>query len=372
MSEYQYYEFLALDHPLTRQQMAQVRKWSSRAEITPTRFTNHYEWGDFKGDPHKFLADWYDVFLYFANWGTKRLAISLPKGAIPLDVAKEYANDNSVQALIVGDKLILDWEYVTEDLDDDLWMEDASHAIGAAAGIREDLLRGDYRPLYLGWLLGVQLEDVDGDAPEPDLPPGLDKLSGAQAAMVDFLQIDRALIRTAAERSAKEAPSEDKLKTFIKGLPSQQKDELLWQCLQGKSVAAMAEVTTAFRQNHPLPKDKNPRHAEELWNKANAINAEEQKREAERQAAERAAHLKKFADDLPGTWEHVDTLLAARGGSKSHDEAFDLMKDLREIYEKQGNLTAFRDKMKTITAGNRKRSSLMWRFRDEGFLPEEK
>ncbi len=45
MSEYQYYEFLALDHPLNRKQMADVRKWSTRAEITPTSFTNHYEWG---------------------------------------------------------------------------------------------------------------------------------------------------------------------------------------------------------------------------------------------------------------------------------------------------------------------------------------
>ena len=38
MSEYQYYEFLAMDHPLTDRTMRQLRSISSRAEITSTRF----------------------------------------------------------------------------------------------------------------------------------------------------------------------------------------------------------------------------------------------------------------------------------------------------------------------------------------------
>src|SRR6478672_5663909 len=51
MSEYQYYEFQAIDKPLTKQQMAELRAISTRAEITPTRFTNEYNFGSFKGDP---------------------------------------------------------------------------------------------------------------------------------------------------------------------------------------------------------------------------------------------------------------------------------------------------------------------------------
>lgn len=46
MSEYQYYEFLALDRPLTGKQ---------RAEITVTRFACEYHRGDFKGDPQKVM-----------------------------------------------------------------------------------------------------------------------------------------------------------------------------------------------------------------------------------------------------------------------------------------------------------------------------
>jgi hypothetical protein len=38
MSEYQYYEFQAVDRPLSRQQMAEIRALSTRAEVTSTRF----------------------------------------------------------------------------------------------------------------------------------------------------------------------------------------------------------------------------------------------------------------------------------------------------------------------------------------------
>ena len=45
MSEYQYYEFLAIDSPLDAKQMAALRALSTRAEITSTSFTNVYNWG---------------------------------------------------------------------------------------------------------------------------------------------------------------------------------------------------------------------------------------------------------------------------------------------------------------------------------------
>jgi hypothetical protein len=43
MSEYQYYEFQAIDRPLDRTAQEALRSISSRARITATSFTNHYE-----------------------------------------------------------------------------------------------------------------------------------------------------------------------------------------------------------------------------------------------------------------------------------------------------------------------------------------
>ncbi len=50
MSEYQYYEFQAIDRPLTAKEMSELRSYSTRARITPTSFVNDYSWGSFKGD----------------------------------------------------------------------------------------------------------------------------------------------------------------------------------------------------------------------------------------------------------------------------------------------------------------------------------
>ena len=38
MSEYQYYEFRAIERPLTNKQVGELRRYSSRADITATSF----------------------------------------------------------------------------------------------------------------------------------------------------------------------------------------------------------------------------------------------------------------------------------------------------------------------------------------------
>jgi hypothetical protein len=72
VSEYQYYEFQALDKPLTKQQQKELRSLSSRAEITATSFVNEYNYGDFRGEPQKLMERYFDAFCYLANWGTLR------------------------------------------------------------------------------------------------------------------------------------------------------------------------------------------------------------------------------------------------------------------------------------------------------------
>lgn len=78
MSEYQYYEFLAIDRPLTIDEMAELRMLSTRAAITPVSFTNVYNWGDFKGDPEKLMQYYFDAYVYVANWMTAIFMLRLP------------------------------------------------------------------------------------------------------------------------------------------------------------------------------------------------------------------------------------------------------------------------------------------------------
>jgi hypothetical protein len=82
VSEYQYYDFRALDRPLTRNEKASLRSISTRAAITATSFTNHYEWCDLKANPSKLLEKYFDAFVYVANSGTREFHIRLPQGSI--------------------------------------------------------------------------------------------------------------------------------------------------------------------------------------------------------------------------------------------------------------------------------------------------
>jgi hypothetical protein len=65
MSEYQYYEFQAIDRPLGAGEREQLRAISSRARITATSFVNSYDYGDLKADPFKLLDA---ISTCFAMW----------------------------------------------------------------------------------------------------------------------------------------------------------------------------------------------------------------------------------------------------------------------------------------------------------------
>ena len=67
MSEYQYYEFQAIDRPLTEEQMEELRSYSTRATITRTSFVNDYSWGSFKGDADVWMEKYFDAFLLIAT-----------------------------------------------------------------------------------------------------------------------------------------------------------------------------------------------------------------------------------------------------------------------------------------------------------------
>jgi hypothetical protein len=55
----------------------------------------------------------------------------------------------------------------------------------------------------VGWLLCAQSGELEPIDLSPPVPPGLAKLSGSLTSLVEFLRIDRTLIRVAAEPAAK-------------------------------------------------------------------------------------------------------------------------------------------------------------------------
>ena len=316
MSEYQYYEFQAVDRPLDDKQVRALRDLSTRARITPTSFVNHYDWGDFKGKPAALMEECFDLHLYLANWGTHRFMLRLPQRFLDLRLARHYCAGEAAAVRATAEHVILDFESRDESGD---WEvdEDGSGWLASLAPLRGELMQGDLRCLYLGWLLCVREGLVDGDAREPAVPSGLATLSGPLAAFAEFMRLDEDLLAVAAEASGDERSElpRQEVAARVRALPEAEKTALLLRFIDGGDPHLAVELRRRFAgaeaDGAPAGGATGRRTAAELLAAAEARAEERRVRAARREAKERArrereqaAARAKYLDDLakPRTW----------------------------------------------------------------------
>ena len=60
MSEYQYYEFQAIDRPLHEAEQAEISRLSRRVTLTPRQAVFTYSYGDFPGNAIDVLGKYFD------------------------------------------------------------------------------------------------------------------------------------------------------------------------------------------------------------------------------------------------------------------------------------------------------------------------
>ncbi|MDV7213770.1 hypothetical protein, partial [Azotobacter beijerinckii] len=252
MSEYQYYEFAAVDRPLTPQQQAELRSRSTRATITASSFINEYHWGDLKGDPLDWMRRYFDAHLYYANWGSCCLLLRLPRATLEKAVLDAFVlsaeRGSAFSASATDEHWILDWSDWDEEGTGEherFWDEESSRWMARLLPLRDELLRGDTRPLYLGWLARLGKGELDDAAVEPPLPAGLQTLSGAQQALVEYLQIDPDWLAAAAEASEPLPASDETTPALDAWLDAQTPETLraaLRLLLEGRGAQAEREA----------------------------------------------------------------------------------------------------------------------------------
>ncbi len=381
MSEYQYYEFQAVDRPLTEQEQRELRSASSRATITATRFTNHYEWGHFKGNSSVWMEKYFDAFLYLANWGTHELMLRLPRRVLDLETAKRYCCGDSASARLKGDFVILALDSDDEDGDWEGDWDDGSGWLSSLIPLRSDLAGGDHRALYLAWLLCVQSEELEDDATEPPIPAGLGNLTASLEAFADFLRIDGDLLTVAATRSPEvDAPSSSRdMDEWIAALPDAVKTDWLVRLAGGREPHLRAELLRQFRESHPAlpPQDSEPpRTVGELRAAAEQRAKERRRQEAERAAAERARrereeaearerHLAFLAKREAEAWREVDALIATKQPGR-YDEAVKLLCDLRELGVQKGRAGEVEARILKLREEHAKKPSFLGRLEKAG------
>lgn len=377
MSEYQYYEFAAIDQPLSVDEQSDLRAISTRALITPTSFVNHYEWGDLKADPRRLVERYFDAFLYLANWGTHQLMFRVPAEVFDSTaVVNRYLVGDGSTAWTTRGNVVID--LVTEDDDGEYgedWL-DGSGLLASIVPVRAELMAGDLRLLYLAWLLAVQNGEADEDVLEPGVPPGLGELTAALGAVAEFLRIDPDLVAVAAERSAplKADDTLANLPGWLAQLPAERKDAFLLRAARGDGARVRAELLADCRRAAGLVETGigSGRSAGELLaqsrrrrdDRQRAAREHAQRRAvARRRAAERVreSHLSELAGRQDQAWREVVELVERRTAA-DYDAAAGLLYELAEVCRREGTSETFADRVQQLRREQRRKISFIQRL----------
>ena len=350
MSEYQYYEFRAIDRHLDVKDRAALRAISSRADISSARFTNHYEWGDFKGDPSVLMERYFDLHLYLANWGSRHLSLRFPKGLVDEARLPGIAgNEECLRLRHHKEHLIVDIARDELDVDD---ATDGSEWLDRLETLRADVIAGDYRLFYLLWLMAVQDGAIGDEESEP--LAGIGPLTPPLRAFAEFFAMDLDLVEAAAEReveAARAEPAPAALEAAIRSLSEGERVRWLSRLLAGEahlSTELRARLTESRRAKVER-RPSNPRSVGELRARAETVGHQRERRASEKALAARKQQLAPIEARGEKAWQDVEAAIVLRQ-PKSYDRAVDLIIGLRDIAGLRGQMKDFEAKLNAIMA----------------------
>jgi hypothetical protein len=376
MSEYQRYEFMTSDRPLTRAQLNAVNTLSSHIEASSTHALIEYHWGDFKHDPIDVLHQFFDGFLYWANWGAPQLALRFPHGTLPVNLIDGYDLDDFVTFTQYLDYDILDIHFGELEGPDE-WIE---YELGSLIAIRDELMDGDLRALYIVWLasrsmMGSYDEEEDYEISVPPVPPALGTLTAAQRALAELLQVPQELLVAAARHSSAARSSTDEdVAAWVTLLPHDRRDEYLVRLAHnepGLSRLLIKELRE-LSPNKTTATSSTGEHVSyaTLLAESTAIKAQLERERREQEQLARQRHLQDIHDHQDEYWQQVDLAVTRHSGA-GYDEAVRLLTELRGVADQFKETQEFQERFRAWVRPHLRRPAFVKRLQDRKFtLPE--
>jgi hypothetical protein len=369
MSEYQYYEFQTIDRPLTPKEQTEIKGLSSRVKLTPTQAIFLYNYGDFRNKPEDVLTKYFDAMFYIANWGSWRLIFRFPKAIVDPKLFQAYALRNAITITQTSKYIVLDLEINQEEGGASGWI-DGEGWLSKLLPLREDLLGGDLRLLYLVWLrVASELAGyvLDEDPVELAIPANLSQLTPALKAFIEVVEIDPDLVAAAAQASIIDAAKADvPLENWLSELSAAERQKFLLKLVRREPhvdlqlINRLKELAGA-RKSTPQSVPGS-RRLSELQKIADTVKEQRQERERNAARTKRTKALQALAPKEAQTWERVVKLIEVKQ-SQPYDEATALLKDLRDLAEQQGRLPEFSKRFEQLKSDYSSRPALMKRFR---------
>ncbi|GHO50880.1 hypothetical protein [Ktedonospora formicarum] len=376
MSEYQRYEFMTSDRPLTRAQLDAVNALSSHIEASFTHALIEYQWGNFKHDPIKVLYTFFDGFLYWANWGSPELALRFPHGILPAELINGYDLDEFVTFTRHPDYDILDIHFGEMEGPDE-WID---YELGSLISIRDELMDGDLRSLYVVWLASQRMmgngdEEEDDEINVPLVPPAFSKLTAAQQALAELLQVPQELLAAAAQHSQATTPStDDDVAAWVKLLPPDRCSDYLVRLVHNELGLSRLLVKELRELNPRKASPKFPRGERvpyaTLFAESRTIKARQEREERKRRQEIHQQHLQDIYDHQDNYWHQVDQAVA-RGSGAGYDEAVRVLIELRETASHFQKNQEFQERFSAWVQPHLRRPAFVKRLQDRTFaLPE--
>jgi hypothetical protein len=366
MSEYQYYEFQAIDRPLTPEEQQAVSRLSSRVDPHPRRALFIYHYSDFPGRAKDVLAKYYDAMFYIANWGSVRLAFRLPKSLVDVQDIEPYCIEDAVTIEEVGDYVVVHME--VNDEEGFGWTEGEGY-LDSLLPLRDDILRRDYRVLYLAWLAALKtVWGIDEEMREPPLPPGLKKLSPALLSFIDAFSIDQHLVTAAAKASQEPTKiAETDVRQVIARLSREECEAWLLRLAQDEAHLGLAFQRHLQGSTASTTAEPGQRTVSELLSMAEAEEVKARNRQVAEAEAQRIRELEALAPKAEETWTFAEQLIT-QSNARAYDEAVQLLVKLRDLAVHQGKEAAYERRLRGIREEYQRRRALLQRF-DRAGLP---
>jgi hypothetical protein len=376
MSEYQYYDFRSIDRPLTREERKEITSLSSRADVTSSQAKFVYHYGDFRGDAEELMITHFDMMLYVANWGSRRLIFRIPSSLVDITQLDAFFISEEIDFWLSKDKqyIILDLNFNDEDGCGD-WIE-GDGLLDELIDLREELIQGDFRILYLAWLeaskRALERHDIYEDTFEPPVPNGLKQLSDAQKAYIEFLNIDKGMVAVASQRSGELEDEAIDIEQLIDDIPEEKKYEFLVRLSRGEqnlSTIFNRYIYDSTTPNQPQKtEDKTERRdISSLLSLAEIWHKKEKEKKSKQQEIAREKRLELLAKNRDRVWEKIYKLIDEVNGT-AYDKAVEQLKELRELSEYQGEEVLFKQKVEEIKSTYSRRQALLRRMRGVGLI----
>jgi hypothetical protein len=376
MSQYQHYEFHAIDKPLDNEAMRAVNDMSSRVRLSPRKAVFTYSYSDFRYRVEDVLTDHFDFMFYIANWGTRRLMMKFPEEVVDYEKLIQYDTNEfdffpiEIHVFKKRGFVILDINHSEEE--ESWWIEEIDYGY-EFLDIRKNIIDGDYQALFLIWLRFLE-EYYDSDEFDDNysfdrslIPPNLNKLNTFSDAVKGVYGVSDEWFD--AILSYSENTSTIDFESLLQQLSKERMVEYLQMVLKDKpNIKANLVKELKKLGNISEPKQYTSYiKLIDIGKKAStieAINAEQIRKENERKKKEEMQQIRQ--NEARIRKEIVDNVIKAK--PKSYDLAVSQILELKAMYEYFDESSTFSDLLVYILNLYPRRTALKNRLKQKGII----